>query len=130
MGWDMARQRAPIAHRGGGISGPSGFLFIDRSVDQARSCGGGSTDSGTQSQQPASVDNPGGGSDRLGIAGTAKLHSGQRRPPGRLPSGLRDLFCDDGLWLCRAHLVPTLDLLLPAILAVSTALFFSGMTWL
>jgi predicted Ser/Thr protein kinase len=34
------------------------------------------------------------------------------------------------LWLCRGHIVPTLDMLLPFALAVSTALFFSGLVWI
>jgi serine/threonine-protein kinase len=34
------------------------------------------------------------------------------------------------LWLCRAHLVPSIDTLGLAILAVSTALFVSGTTWM
>jgi predicted Ser/Thr protein kinase len=33
------------------------------------------------------------------------------------------------LWLCRAHIVPTLDMILPFVLAVSTALFASGLVW-
>jgi serine/threonine-protein kinase len=34
------------------------------------------------------------------------------------------------LWLCRAHIVPTLDMILPFNLAVSTALFCSGLVWM
>jgi serine/threonine-protein kinase len=34
------------------------------------------------------------------------------------------------LWLCRGHIVPTLDMLLPFALAISTALFFSGLIWI
>ncbi len=34
------------------------------------------------------------------------------------------------LWLFRGHIVPTLDLILPLVLAVSTALFFSGLMWI
>ena len=34
------------------------------------------------------------------------------------------------LWLCRGHIVPTLDMLLPFALAVSTSLFFSGLVWI
>jgi len=34
------------------------------------------------------------------------------------------------LWLCRAHIVPTLDMLLPFFLAISTALFCSGLIWM
>jgi hypothetical protein len=33
------------------------------------------------------------------------------------------------LWLCRGHIAPTLGTLLPFVLAVSTALFFSGLIW-
>jgi hypothetical protein len=33
------------------------------------------------------------------------------------------------LWVCRAHIVPTLDMTLPLVLAVSTALFASGLVW-
>ena len=34
------------------------------------------------------------------------------------------------LWLCRGHIVPTLEILLPFALAVSTSLFFSGLVWI
>jgi serine/threonine-protein kinase len=34
-----------------------------------------------------------------------------------------------GLWLCRGHIVPTLSLILPFVLAISTAVFFSGLIW-
>ena len=53
---------------------------------------------------------------------------GDRRGAFRLACVI--FFVMMALWLCRSHLVPTLDLMLPAILAVSTALYFSGMTWL
>jgi len=33
------------------------------------------------------------------------------------------------LCLCRSHIVPTLDMILPFVLAVSTALFYSGLVW-
>jgi serine/threonine-protein kinase len=35
-----------------------------------------------------------------------------------------------GLWLCRSHIAPTLDSLLPFFLAISTALFFAGLIWI
>jgi len=34
------------------------------------------------------------------------------------------------LWLCRAHFVPTLSMLFPFALVISTALFFSGLIWM
>jgi serine/threonine-protein kinase len=34
------------------------------------------------------------------------------------------------LWLCRGHIVPALDTSLPFVLALSTALFFSGLFWI
>jgi len=34
------------------------------------------------------------------------------------------------LWLCEAHIVPTLGVLLPFVLTISTALFFSGLIWI
>ncbi len=34
------------------------------------------------------------------------------------------------LWLCRGHIVPTLEMLLPFALAISMALFFSGLIWI
>jgi predicted Ser/Thr protein kinase len=34
------------------------------------------------------------------------------------------------LWLCKAHIVPALDMLRVFILAISTALFFSGLFWI
>jgi hypothetical protein len=33
------------------------------------------------------------------------------------------------LWLCRGHMVPSVEMLLPFTLAISTALFFSGLIW-
>ena len=35
-----------------------------------------------------------------------------------------------GLWLCRGHMVPGLEMLFPFTMAISTALFFSGLIWL
>jgi predicted Ser/Thr protein kinase len=34
------------------------------------------------------------------------------------------------LWLCRGHMVPGLEMLFPFTMAISTALFFSGLIWL
>ncbi|HEY6306136.1 MAG TPA: hypothetical protein VI488_06700 [Candidatus Angelobacter sp.] len=34
------------------------------------------------------------------------------------------------LWLCQGHLVPSLDLFLPLVLAISTALLYTGLIWL
>ena len=34
------------------------------------------------------------------------------------------------LWLCRGHMVPGLEMLLPFTMAISTALFFSGLIWM
>jgi serine/threonine-protein kinase len=34
------------------------------------------------------------------------------------------------LWLCRGHMVPSVEMLLPFTMAISTALFFSGLIWL
>src|SRR5271156_1644683 len=35
-----------------------------------------------------------------------------------------------GVWLCRGHMVPGLEMLFPFTMAISTALFFSGLIWL
>jgi serine/threonine-protein kinase len=35
-----------------------------------------------------------------------------------------------GLWLCRGHIVPTLDTFLPFFVTVGTALFFSSVVWI
>jgi predicted Ser/Thr protein kinase len=33
------------------------------------------------------------------------------------------------LWLCRGHMVPSVEMMLPFTVAISTALFFSGLIW-
>ena len=35
-----------------------------------------------------------------------------------------------GVWLCRGHMVPGLEMVFPFVMAISTALFFSGLIWL
>jgi hypothetical protein len=54
--------------------------------------------------------------------------SGDRRGASRLASVTFATLM--GLWLCRSHIAPTLDSLLPFFLAISTALFFAGLIWI
>ncbi len=54
--------------------------------------------------------------------------SGDRRGASRLAYVIFATLM--ALWLCRGHIVPTLDMLLPFFLAISTALFFAGLIWI